>query len=182
VLPLKNLKGLALKLKGATGIILTKSPPRLDSQLCLKRREGGEPSMAVPRHHCWVPLLLGGLAAAEAGLLGKDATALTPENFDSTVINTDLPWVVGFYAPWCGHCKNLAQPFGKVCEREHAGGRAGGRVRPPMRLGGGWVGHPSWGGGGIKQLLESRWDLWVCMCVRDGGEGAGEGRARAGGG
>ncbi|XP_054015240.1 protein disulfide-isomerase A6 homolog [Hylaeus anthracinus] len=38
----------------------------------------------------------------------KDVVELTDENFDKVVMNSDDLWLVEFYAPWCGHCKNLA--------------------------------------------------------------------------
>ncbi|KAI4501762.1 hypothetical protein M0802_003097 [Mischocyttarus mexicanus] len=38
----------------------------------------------------------------------KDVIELTDENFDKLVLNSEDMWLVEFYAPWCGHCKNLA--------------------------------------------------------------------------
>ncbi|XP_054269604.1 protein disulfide-isomerase A6 homolog [Macrosteles quadrilineatus] len=38
----------------------------------------------------------------------KDVVELTDSNFDRLVLNSDEMWLVEFFAPWCGHCKNLA--------------------------------------------------------------------------
>lgn len=38
---------------------------------------------------------------------GKDIVELTDGNFDKLVLNSDDMWLVEFFAPWCGHCKNL---------------------------------------------------------------------------
>ncbi|MFT7813345.1 protein disulfide-isomerase A6 [Arapaima gigas] len=37
----------------------------------------------------------------------KDVMELTDDNFDQTVLNSEDVWMVEFFAPWCGHCKNL---------------------------------------------------------------------------
>jgi len=36
-----------------------------------------------------------------------DVVELTDSNFEKLVLNSDDIWLVEFYAPWCGHCKNI---------------------------------------------------------------------------
>jgi len=38
----------------------------------------------------------------------KDVVELTDSNFEELVYDSDDMWLVEFFAPWCGHCKNLA--------------------------------------------------------------------------
>jgi len=45
---------------------------------------------------------------------GSAVEMLTPSNFDSKVLSSDSVWIVEFYAPWCGHCKNLAPEWKKA--------------------------------------------------------------------
>lgn len=45
---------------------------------------------------------------------GKEVVTLTADNFDSLVLNSDSPWMVEFYAPWCGHCKTLAPEWAEA--------------------------------------------------------------------
>lgn len=37
-----------------------------------------------------------------------DVIELTDSNFERLVLDSDDMWLVEFFAPWCGHCKNLA--------------------------------------------------------------------------
>ncbi|WKY15027.1 hypothetical protein Q1695_000499 [Nippostrongylus brasiliensis] len=43
-----------------------------------------------------------------------DVVELTSQNFQTRVINSDEVWIVEFYAPWCGHCKNLVPEYKKA--------------------------------------------------------------------
>lgn len=38
----------------------------------------------------------------------KEVVELTESNFEKLVLNSEDMWLVEFFAPWCGHCKNLA--------------------------------------------------------------------------
>lgn len=44
----------------------------------------------------------------------KDVVVLTDENFDKLVLDSEDMWLVEFYAPWCGHCKNLEPIWAKA--------------------------------------------------------------------
>ncbi|PSN66322.1 disulfide isomerase [Corynespora cassiicola Philippines] len=60
--------------------------------------------------------LLPALVSAEA------VVDLTPDNFDSIVLKSGKPALVEFFAPWCGHCKNLAPTYEELATTfQHAG-------------------------------------------------------------
>lgn len=42
---------------------------------------------------------------------------LTDANFDKLVFKSDDIWLVEFYAPWCGHCKNLAPQWAEAARQ-----------------------------------------------------------------
>jgi len=44
----------------------------------------------------------------------KDVVELTEANFESLVLKSDDIWLVEFFAPWCGHCKNLAPEWARA--------------------------------------------------------------------
>ncbi|XP_047490623.1 protein disulfide-isomerase A6 homolog [Penaeus chinensis] len=43
-----------------------------------------------------------------------DVIELTDSNFEKLVLKSDDFWLVEFFAPWCGHCKNLAPHWQKA--------------------------------------------------------------------
>ncbi len=45
---------------------------------------------------------------------------VTDDVFETTVLKSELPVIVDFWAPWCGPCKMVAPALDKLA-REHAG-------------------------------------------------------------
>lgn len=46
----------------------------------------------------------------------SDVVKLTSSNFNKDVVNSADIWMVEFFAPWCGHCKNLAPEWEKAAK------------------------------------------------------------------
>jgi len=58
------------------------------------------------------------LAAAltVVGAVASNVIDLTPSNFDEVVLKSGKPALVEFFAPWCGHCKNLAPVWEELAD------------------------------------------------------------------
>lgn len=41
---------------------------------------------------------------------------LTQENWNEEVVNSDIPVLVEFWAPWCGHCSSLAPTIDEIAK------------------------------------------------------------------
>ena len=52
--------------------------------------------------------------------MNEEPINVTDEAFEKTVINSDLPVIVDFWAPWCGPCKMVAPTLDKIA-KEFAG-------------------------------------------------------------
>lgn len=48
---------------------------------------------------------------------GKAVITLTEDDFEEKVLNSEDHWLVEFYAPWCGHCKNLAPEWEEAAKQ-----------------------------------------------------------------
>jgi len=49
-------------------------------------------------------------------LLKTTPVELTESNFDEVIVNSDIPVIVDFWAPWCGPCKMMGPNFQRSAE------------------------------------------------------------------
>ncbi|KAK0067173.1 dnaJ subfamily C member 10 [Biomphalaria pfeifferi] len=57
--------------------------------------------------------------------LPSKVVALTSSTFTQTVLESQVPWVIDFYAPWCGHCQVFKPQFERIAERLEGVAQAG---------------------------------------------------------
>jgi len=79
-------------------------------------------------------LALSTLALASSAFAGledaKHSTVLSAANFEANIKAPSVGTLTAFFAPWCGHCKNLEPVWTKVAAQFEGDDRVSTRVRP----------------------------------------------------
>lgn len=94
----------------------------------------------------------------QSGGSDKDVVVLTEATFESTVLASRDIWFVEFYAPWCGHCKNLEPEWNAAAtalKGQVKFGKVDATVESSLAQRFGVSGYPTikyWGYGGDKSV------------------------------
>eukprot|EP01018_Ginkgo_biloba_P028381 Gb_00896 [translate_table: standard] len=120
---------LGASFKKAKSVLIAKVDCDEHKSLCTKYGVTGFPTIKWFPKASLEPKIYNGARTAEAlaefvnaeegtrvkvAAVPYDVVVLTSENFDSIVLDESKDVLVEFYAPWCGHCKNLAPTYEKV--------------------------------------------------------------------
>lgn len=69
---------------------------------------------AIPKKDSYAKVNCG---SCRNSLLDTTPIELNETNFDHVVVNSELPVIVDFWAPWCGPCKMMAPIFNEVSQK-----------------------------------------------------------------
>ena len=69
---------------------------------------------AIPKKDTYTKANCG---SCKNSLLDTNPVELDESNFDHVIVNSDIPVIVDFWAPWCGPCKMMAPIFNDVAKK-----------------------------------------------------------------
>ena len=69
---------------------------------------------AIPKKDSYAKANCG---SCKNSLLDTNPIELDESNFDHVIVNSDIPDIVDFWAPWCGPCKMMAPIFNDVAKK-----------------------------------------------------------------
>ena len=69
---------------------------------------------AIPKKDIYAKANCG---SCKYSLLDTNPVELDESNFDHVIVNSDIPVIVDFWAPWCGPCKMMAPIFNDVAKK-----------------------------------------------------------------
>src|SRR5262249_8383584 len=105
------------------GVLLPRQPPAARALRGLHGREGtGQGNPARPRHlidrpqprpGCSIPALV----ERRNVMASSNVMTFTNDNWQQEVVQSDIPVVVDFWAPWCGPCRMMSPTIDKLAEQ-----------------------------------------------------------------